>query len=132
MQVTKLKISQTIAALETVVSTHVPTSGKRVSIRSFSGSGGGTLQFKLIWKYGGSEELLWGFTDEQNSLNSAILLPDGEINGSNTLAISIENPNVEDLLGSAIVEIVEEDIPAAPDSGSPQDPELDPVWPETE
>lgn len=100
----ELKISSLIGAASSQSTTYVPASGKKVKIRAFESGGENTtdLIYRLYWKYnlGGSATLLWTAAASM-SMPFVVDIPDGEVNGTNSIGMVVENQKLSSFYMSA-------------------------------
>jgi hypothetical protein len=111
MSNTILRLSKEVSAGQADHTSFVPPSGKKTIIGLFQGEapGSNTAVVKLVWKFDTAEEtILWSIKGSgQTSI--PIELPISEVNGTNALAVVLENSGLTAvyLSGQALVEVDE-------------------------
>jgi hypothetical protein len=105
---TELRIASQVPAATETVEEFTPTSGSVVSIISFVGTTptNANCVCKLYWKYGtGSQQLLWSIKSD-SAAPLSFDLPLAEVNGTNKIAITVENGMTGSAYMSAYARIV--------------------------
>jgi hypothetical protein len=108
-ELVELKISKSVAALSDESVDHIPVSGKKVQINAFiaDGSSGSGLVANLYWKYGQAGETLIWSASAGNVMPFVFKIPDAEVNGTNKIAVVLDNATVSAafLSGYAYIEV---------------------------
>jgi len=88
----ELKLSKEVAATTEEYVEFTPAAGKNILIFNFSGSGSYSVNsvIKLIWDFGGSEQLIWTIKGER-PMPFKHLIPGASVDGIKKLALSLEN-----------------------------------------
>jgi len=114
MEYTKVQLllSEEVSALTSVEETYIPASGKSLVVSDFMGS----VQSQdgivlLIWKYGeADEQIIWTLPESSDALSFEFTPPEEEVNGTNKIALIIENNNLSSQYMSGCVVLEMENV----------------------
>lgn len=104
----ELRLAQLVSELTEVTQTYTPTQDSKIKIRTFNGTSNSNKDciVKLIWKYGAQDqEIIWGIVG-MAPMEFVYEPPQEEIDGSNQIALVLENNELTDsfLSGYSLIE----------------------------